>query len=93
LDWDYEFPEPKDWDEGAKPCLEIFLTLHCAVGEDGFARVGKPAWAEEDFQKLLIDLQYRGFGWLRPEGVRHQLEKMQTEWKGPPSMSWEQSAK
>jgi WD40 repeat protein/serine/threonine protein kinase len=86
LDWECEFPPAADWDEGARPYLDIFLTLHCPVGEDGFSRVGKPAWTDEDFQKLLTDLQYRGYGWLRLEGVRRQLEKMTAEWKGPPPL-------
>jgi len=89
LEWDYEFPERKNWDEGARPHLEIFLTLHCAVGGDGVIRVGKPNWKDEDFQKLLTDLQYSGYGWLRPEGVRRELEKMTAEWQGPPKMPWE----
>jgi WD40 repeat protein/serine/threonine protein kinase len=91
LDWECEFPDAADWDEDAQPYLEIFLTLHCPVGEDGFSRVGKPAWTGDDFQKLLTELQYRGYGWLRPEGVRGQLEKMTAEWKGPPPMPWEKS--
>ena len=80
------FPNNRIWDEGAKPCLETFLTLRCEMGEDGLNRVGKPTWAEEDFQNLLVELQYRGFGWLRPEGVCQQLEKMTAEWKGPPRL-------
>jgi hypothetical protein len=83
LDWDCVFPDPADWDEAARPYLGCFLTAHCRVGQDGLSRVGKPAWTEEDFRSLLTDLQYRGYGWLRPEGVRQQLEKMTTEWKGP----------
>jgi WD40 repeat protein len=93
LEWDYEFPEPKNWDEGAKPFLVIFLTLHCSLGEDGLTRIGEPAWTDDHFQNLLTDLQYRGYGWLRPEGVRQQLKKMTAEWQGPPSMPWEQTAK
>jgi WD40 repeat protein len=89
LEWDYEFPERKNWDEGARPHLEIFLTLHCAVGGDGVTRVGKPNWKDEDFQKLLTDLQYRNYGWLRPEGVRRELEKMTAEWQGPQPSPWE----
>jgi hypothetical protein len=89
LEWDYEFPERKNWDEGARPHLENLLTLHCAVGEDRSTRVGKPAWTEENFQKLLMNLQYCGYGWLRPEGVRRQLEKMTAEWRGPSPMPWE----
>jgi WD40 repeat protein/serine/threonine protein kinase len=81
LDWDYDFPDPADWDEGARPYLDIFLTLHTPYGPDGLSRVGKPQWTEEDFQKLLQELGYRGYGWLRPEGVRRELEKMAKERK------------
>ena len=86
LDWECEFPDAADWNEAARPYLDSFLTLHCPVGQDGFSRVGKPMWAEEDFQNLLTDLQYRGYGWLRPEGVRRQLLKMTEEWQGPPPL-------
>jgi hypothetical protein len=59
-----------DWDERVRPYLEIFLTL----------RKGK--WGEEDF-KLLIDelASKRGYGWVRPEGIRRELEKMTKEYK------------
>ena len=89
LDWDYEFPEPADWDEGARLYLEIFLILHCPYGEDGISRVGKPLWNEADFEKLLEDLSYRGYGWLRPEGVRRELEEMTANWQGPPQLTRE----
>lgn len=89
LDWDYEFPGPADWHEGARPYLEIFLTLHCPHGEDGISRVGKPQWNDEDFKKLLKDLQCRGYGWLRPEGVRRKLEEMTRNWTGPPPLPGE----
>jgi WD40 repeat protein len=79
LDWEWDFPDPADWDEGARPYLDIFLTLHTPYGPDGLSRVGKPQWTEEDFQKLLQELGYRGYGWLRPEGVRRELEKMAKE--------------
>ncbi len=81
-DWDYEVPEPADWDEGAKPYLEIFLTLHCPYGPDGISHIDKPVWNEEDFKKLLKDLQYRGYGWLRPDGVHKKLEELATNWEG-----------
>jgi WD40 repeat protein len=79
LDWDLEEKDPADWDEGARPYLDIFLTLHTPYGPDGLRRVGKPQWTEEDFQKLLQELGYRGYGWLRPAGVRRELEKMAKE--------------
>ena len=84
LDWDLEFPGWADWDEGARSCLETFLTLHCPCDEDGINRVGEPRFTEEDFDQLLIELGHRGFGWLRPKQVRKQLEQMAEEWLGPP---------
>jgi WD40 repeat protein len=86
LDWECEFPDAADWDEAARPYLDSFLTLHCPVGQDGLSRFGKPLWTEQDFQNLLTDLQYRGYGWLRPEGVRRQVLKMTEEWHGPPPL-------
>ncbi len=76
FDFDYEFPEPADWDEGARPYLKIFLTLHTPHGPDGISRVGAPTWTKDDFQRLLTELGYRGYGWLRPEGVRRKLEEL-----------------
>jgi len=64
LEYDLQFPGWHDWDEGARPYLDIFLALH-------------PAWTDEDFYNILIpDLQNCGYGWLRPEGVRVRLEEM-----------------
>lgn len=76
LDWDYQFPGWADWDAGARPYLETFLALHTPLAEDGVAASGPPAWTEARFQELLGELQQRGFGWLRAEGVRRELEKM-----------------
>ncbi|HEY5434886.1 MAG TPA: hypothetical protein VIK13_06610, partial [Candidatus Limnocylindrales bacterium] len=76
LDWEYEFPEPVDWDEGARPYLEIFLTLHTPCGLDGLSREGEPAWSEEAFGQLCTELGVRGSGWLRPAGVRARLEAL-----------------
>jgi hypothetical protein len=41
-------------------------------------RHGKPTWTDADFQNLLRTLGHAGLGWLRPEGVRRQLETMRT---------------
>ena len=63
INYDYEFPGWADWDEGARPYLDIFLTLH-------------PNFTDEDFDSLIVDLQNKGYGWIRPAGVRKELEKM-----------------
>jgi hypothetical protein len=100
LDWELEARDPTDWDEGALSTLEAFLSLHTPYAENvrpyagdalteqeiqrALTRRGKPSWTEEDFQDLICQLQYAGYGWLRPEGVRHQLEVMTTVWSGQP---------
>jgi WD40 repeat protein/serine/threonine protein kinase len=76
VEWEYLFPEPTNWDENARPYLETFLTLHTPYGPDGCGRLGKPSWSEDAFQNLLTELGCRGFGWLRPEGVRKRLEEL-----------------
>ncbi|MDR1555509.1 MAG: protein kinase, partial [Tannerellaceae bacterium] len=60
LEFALHFPGWADWDEGAQPYLDIFRTLH-------------PNYTEKDVQRFLTELQYRGYGWLRPEGVRKRL--------------------
>jgi WD40 repeat protein/serine/threonine protein kinase len=90
LDWELEDKLPANWEEGARPYIENFLTLHtpyaanfptdCDLPEKevtmALTRFGTPIWTEEDFQKLLYTLGCAGYGWLRPEGVRQQLEAM-----------------
>jgi WD40 repeat protein len=90
LDWELEDQLPANWDEGARPYLESFLVLHtpyaAALTADrepseaeitlALTRQGTPTWTDEDFQNLLYTLGCAGYGWLRPEGVRQQLEAM-----------------
>jgi WD40 repeat protein len=94
LDWDFEVREAIDWDETARPHLANFLTLHtpyaavlptdCKPSEEeitmALTRKGIPKWSEEDFKQLLHTLVCAGFGWIRPEGVRRELEKMVGSW-------------
>jgi hypothetical protein len=96
LDWECEFPPPADWDEGAQPYLETFLTLHTPLAGElpkdreptaeevvlGLTRKGKPSWSEEDFNGLLHTLAYAGYGWLRSDGVRRKLEEIAAAWTG-----------
>jgi WD40 repeat protein len=119
LDWELEDNRPADWDEGARPYLATFLTLHVPYAAPlpagrrrtmkeivnlplgqlfrpglpaaeeitrALTRRGKPVWTEEDFERLLYALGCAGFGWLRPEGVRNQLEQMARQWEGPPPL-------
>ena len=76
LDWEPDVRETAPWDEGARPYLDIFLTLRTPYAAGGLARRGRPQWDAEDFQALLTDLAHRGFGWLTPRGVRKELKRM-----------------
>jgi len=93
MEWELEEYHQVDWDEGARPYLEKFLTLHTPyadkIPEDRepkeeeiqqfLTRKGKPAWNEKDFQALLTELGCRGYGWLQSEGVRQKLEELAEE--------------
>jgi len=70
IDYNLSFQGWADWDESAMPYVQTFLTLH-------------PNYTEADFDNFITDLQNRGYGWLRPEGVRAKLIEMrQPEKKG-----------
>jgi hypothetical protein len=43
---------------------------------------GLPTWTADDFRRLLDLLGCAGYGWLRPAGVRQQLEQMAQAWRG-----------
>jgi WD40 repeat protein/serine/threonine protein kinase/pSer/pThr/pTyr-binding forkhead associated (FHA) protein len=93
LDWELgdpakeELRSPADWDEGASPYLDIFLTLHTSPRAplpdlrepsseaitQALTPYGAPTWGEADFSQLLRMLQQVGYGWLSPEQVREQL--------------------
>jgi hypothetical protein len=85
LDWAFESNQPADWDEGARPFLIVFLTLHPPDRASWFRRA-KPSWTGYDFRRLLDRLGCAGYGWLRPEGVRRELAKMAAAWEGPPPL-------
>ena len=90
LDWELDDTEPADWDEGARPYLEVFVRAQqpyaAPLPQDraptdeettrALTRSGKPVWTEADFQRLLYTLGRAGYGWLRPDGVRRELDRM-----------------
>ena len=91
LDWELETFNEADWDEGARPYLVNFLTLHTPfVGQLpqdrepteeevklALTRRGKPTWTEEEFQGLIRQLQYAG---LRLAAPRRRPHPTQTQW-------------
>lgn len=72
LDWEPKVRPFAEWDEVARPHLEVFLSQHTRPAGNGAREV---EWQEEDFRELLLDLGHRGLGWLRPDGVRARLEE------------------
>ncbi len=97
LDWALENKEIVDWDEGARPHLKNFLTLHTPYAGKlpqertptkseitrALTRYGTPTYYKiGDFESLLYTLGCTGYGWLRPDGVRRELNKMAKE-QGP----------
>lgn len=91
LDWEFDRKHRADWDDGAFPHLEAFLCKQTPCSgirpqanwfvrlfhnPPVFVRGGRPSWNEDDFRQLLFTLGCAGYGWLRPEGVRSELEKL-----------------
>ena len=101
LDWELDDRELADWDEGARPHLANFLTLHTpylgALPRDrepteeevtlALTRGGQPVWDEMDFEDFLETLGCAGYGWLRPEGVRHELARTAAGWQVSPLLA------
>ncbi|MFC1603658.1 protein kinase [Planctomycetota bacterium] len=99
LDWELDNKEPADWDEEARPYLNVFLMQQIPFAgvfpvdrkpiddEDNQTSIHRvrPIWNEIDFERLLEILAFAGLGWLRPEGVHRELEKMARNW--PPTLS------
>jgi len=85
LDLEWEARAPVDWDESARPFLQTFLTLH-PPARSWFRSRKPPTWTAPDFQELLRQLQWAGYGWLRPDGVQAELERMAATWQGPPPL-------
>lgn len=94
LDWEFEPVEPLEWDERLGPHLLQFLFCQmpyaAQLPKQGSAneseitaaltRQGVPVWTEQDFETLLCDLSFAGFGCVRGNNIRRELEKMTREW-------------
>lgn len=90
LDWELEPMEPCFWDDSAEPWLRDFLALHRPRAGDlpkdrapteqelnaYFHHAGRPVWNDDEFNRLISDLQCAGLGYIRPEGIRSKLEEM-----------------
>ncbi len=92
VDWKLATEIPGElWDEGARPFLEAFLTLHTPYEKElptdsypsdeqitlALTRRGEPLWSLEDFEDLLTTLSCAGYGWLQPGIIRRKLFHLQ----------------
>jgi hypothetical protein len=72
--WQQEQASPGDVSLGLRPVTSRL------------ARTGPPVRGEDDVAALLRNLGRAGYGWLRPEGVRTELERAaaarESEWEG-----------
>lgn len=78
IDRELEATEPADWDERAAPYLEVFLARHTSPSRNS------PSWTDADVDHLLRQLRYAAYGWLRPPGVKTELERRTRDWKPEP---------
>ncbi len=69
MDWEWEFPEPMDWDARLRSRLEIFLEQHGGL------------WELADWKRLIAEIRCAGFGWVREEGIRTELELLRREYE------------
>jgi WD40 repeat protein/serine/threonine protein kinase len=90
LDWELEDCQSVDWQEGARPYLENFLTSHISYLADltlkrvslkeeikfALTRCDKLVWTDSDFSTLLHTLGCAGYGFLHPDTIRQELDKM-----------------
>lgn len=66
LAWKLDFPDWADWDDNAFPYIKNFLIAY-------------PEWTETDFERIITELQYKGYGWLKPDGVRAKLIELSVQ--------------
>jgi WD40 repeat protein len=96
LDWELGDGAPSDSDEGERPYLDVFVRRKTpyrpASSQDEPAAQGEipvklvtnnPSWSEDDFKDLLATLSFSGYGWIKPEAVRVELERMASNWQPP----------
>jgi len=68
IDRIYSFPGFVDWDERVLPYAERFVSLHSA-------------WTEHDLEEFYKELEYRGYGCIRREGIRQKLVELKRKRK------------
>jgi hypothetical protein len=91
LDWEPAAKDGTAWDESARPYLEVFLKQHVPRLRGRLAREGQPSWDDQAAGQLIKELGYRGFGYLKPSGVRRRLGELTREQKRRPKYERERT--
>ncbi|MDZ4859590.1 MAG: protein kinase, partial [Candidatus Hydrogenedentes bacterium] len=97
MDWTLEDRPVADWDPGADAVVRNFLTLCTPYGAQlhgeksasekkimqALTHRGSPKCDENDMSRLLFSLGCAGYGWLHPQGVKVNLDRMIGSWHVP----------
>ncbi|KJR43702.1 serine/threonine protein kinase [Candidatus Magnetoovum chiemensis] len=81
LEWELEGKDKLNWDEGARPYLVNFIVRHIISSKGKSKQPEQIIWDEEDFEELVNELKIRGYGWLKPNGIRKKLKEIAQNWK------------
>ncbi|MDD5370883.1 MAG: hypothetical protein PHQ40_17515, partial [Anaerolineaceae bacterium] len=67
LDWTYTLPARVSPDATLLTYLDAFIQLHRPYTNGGIARMGKSSWNQGDYDQLVQDLSFRGYGGVDEE--------------------------
>ncbi|MCS7237563.1 MAG: protein kinase [Thermoguttaceae bacterium] len=76
LDWEYEFPGWSDWDERAEGVVRAFLACRGRLPLANGAALPNGQGCDREWQLLLEELENRGLGWIRPQGVEKRIRQL-----------------
>ena len=98
LDWELEDHGTTNWQEGVRPYLNTFLKNRCPYASElpgegdpsygeivsSLTRRGKPVRLDEEMKGLLSTLGCAGYGSVRSELIKKELDVMADEWQEQP---------
>ena len=92
IDWQLEPLSPADCGEEIIPYLKNFLRAHIPYSEKfkagnltednikrALKREGTPQWNDKDFKELIQRLQYSGYGNVKEDSIKKELERLKKE--------------
>ncbi|MGL6194083.1 MAG: hypothetical protein ACRC2T_04595, partial [Thermoguttaceae bacterium] len=76
--WDFAYPNEHGWDKNAEPVLWSLLSLYC----DENAPQKAPNLDKQGFDRIIMELGFRGFGWINKEVVIREIDRFIRNWPG-----------